>query len=240
MRHVVERYARSMPWKLFLPVTLPIARQLKTRSLLSYEDARMLETAFELVYNNGVRGDYLEFGVYEGRSFVEAWDAADRYRLTEMRFYAFDSFTGLPEIGPDDAGGPFRRGQFRASRGLFEERLRRQGVDPRRVTIVEGMYEDTLSRTNRRSVSIDRAAIAWIDCDLYASTVPVLDFLTDVLVDGAVLIFDDWYCFNGRPDRGEQRACSEWLAANPELRLVPSQNFHWGGRSFIVNRDDRT
>src|SRR2546428_8859014 len=109
MRHVVERYARSMPWKLFLPVTLPIARQLKTRSLLSYEDARMLETAFELVYNNGVRGDYLEFGVYEGRSFVEAWDAAERYPLTEMGFYAFGFFTGFPQMRADHSGGPFPR-----------------------------------------------------------------------------------------------------------------------------------
>lgn len=240
MRDLWERYARAVPWKLLLPLTLPFARQLKTRSLLSYEDARMLETAFELVYNNGVRGDYLEFGVYEGRSFLEAWDAANRYLMRDMHFYAFDSFTGLPEIGPDDVSGPFTQGQFHAPRALFESNLRRHRVDLRRVTVVEGMFQETLNATTRKSIRVDRAAIAWIDCDLYASTVPVLDFLSDVLVDGAVLTFDDWYCFNGRPDRGEQRACSEWLSKNPHIRLVGYQNYHWGGRSFIVNRDDRT
>jgi hypothetical protein len=41
---------------------------------------------------------------------------------------------------------------------------------------------------------------------------------------------------HGRPDRGEQRACAEWLAANPDISLVPYRDFHWAGRSFLVNR----
>ena len=39
-----------------------------------------------------------------------------------------------------------------------------------------------------------------------SSTVPVLRFLSDVLVDGALLIFDDWYCFRASPEQGEQNA----------------------------------
>lgn len=111
-------------------------------------------------------------------------------------------------------------------------------MDQSRVRIVDGFYENTLTSERKQELGIKRVAIAWIDCDLYSSTVPVLDFLSDVLVDGAVLCFDDWYCFNGRPDRGEQRACAEWLNAHPQIKLVEYQNFHWAGRSFIVNRLD--
>ena len=52
-------------------------------------------------------------------------------------------------------------------------------------------------------------------------------------------MFDDWFCFHGRPDKGEQRACREWLDANPQISLVPYRDFHWAGRSFLVNLDRR-
>ena len=41
---------------------------------------------------------------------------------------------------------------------------------------------------------------------LYESTIVVLDFVTDLLVQGSVLVFDDWFYNQGRKDRGEQKA----------------------------------
>ena len=35
--------------------------------------------------------------------------------------------------------------------------------------------------------------LALIDADLYVSTVPVLNFITDLLVDGGIIIFDDFF-----------------------------------------------
>ena len=121
--------------------------------------------------------------------------------------------------------------QFAAARKVFDKTTRHIPAD--RLTVTEGFFDQSLPAAEKHPI-----AVAWIDCDLHASTVPVLDFLTDQLVDGSVLIFDDWFCFHGRPDRGEQLACAEWLAANPHLRLVAYRDFHWAGRSFIVNRTE--
>jgi hypothetical protein len=217
------------------PLTLPIGWQLKTKWNFWFESARMIETAFGFIHNNGVKGDYLEFGVFNGRTFVEAWYAAQRYSNMEMRFHAFDSFEGLPSISREDSAGEFRRGQFRCDREAFERNLGANHIDMARVSITEGSFESTLHPQNHGRTAIDNAAIVWIDCDLYASTVPVLNYLTNILVDGSVLIFDDWYCFKGKPDHGEQRACSEWLRDNPRIRLIEYQKFHWAGISFIVD-----
>jgi len=232
LRLFLGRAARA----LLRVLTLPVGRQLKTDEAFRHETARVIHTAMALVSHEDVQGDYLEFGVFRGRSFVEAWHAACYWRQSTMRLVAFDSFTGLPEIQAADAGGPFAEADFRASRAEFETTLRRHRVPPARVTVIEGPYDETLSPATRTAFAIDRAAIAFVDCDLYSSTVWVLDFLTDVLADGSVLIFDDWYTFKGRGDRGEQRATSEWLARNPHLRLVPYRPFSWSGQSFIVNR----
>lgn len=189
----------------------------------------MLNQAFAFVANEGVTGDYAEFGVLEGRTFLEAWYASLRYRQTKMRLHAYDSFEGLPAVTRADSDGPFATGQFASPRHVFESTTAR--IPPERMSVTEGFFEHSLPTADKRPISI-----AWIDCDLYESTVPVLQFLTDQLQDGSILVFDDWFCFRGRPDRGEQRACAEWLQDGPGIRLVEYRDFHWAGRSFIVNR----
>ena len=216
-------------------LTLPAGRQLKTNEAFRYESARMLRMAFAYARYEKLEGDYLEFGVFEGKTFVEAWHAAEYQLLNSMRFVAFDSFEGLPALRPEDSDGPFQEGEYRAPREVFERTLRQHQVPASRVSIVEGLYDDTLA--DPRRIPVERCAIAYVDCDLYQSAVPVLDYLTHVVVDGSVIIFDDWFNYHGRPDRGEQRACAEWLAANPDIRLVHYRDYGWPGRSFIVNRD---
>ena len=74
-----------------------------------------------------------------------------------------------------------------------------------------------------------------IDCDLYESTVPVLEFLTDLVGQGTILIFHDWFRFRASPNCGEQRACREWLERNPHLELVEFWREGPQTVSFVVN-----
>lgn len=65
-------------------------------------------------------GDYLEFGVYRGRAFKAAYDEAIRHKYEEMRFFAFDSFEGLPEVkGEDEKHKHFYKGQYACSESEF-------------------------------------------------------------------------------------------------------------------------
>ena len=77
-------------------------------------------------------------------------------------------------------------------------------------------------------------AAAYIDCDLYESTVPVLRFLTKRLSVGSVILFDDYRCFRNLPDFGQQLACREWLEANSHIRLRDLFQFGWHGQAFTV------
>jgi hypothetical protein len=200
---------------------------------------QVLLEAFTVTGSAGVRGDYLEFGVYRGDNVVNAWRSARVTGREGVRFYAFDSFQGLPdpEASPVDRGGEFEEGQYAAGRSEFEHTLRRAGVDMSRLTVVEGFYETSLPDLHPHEIGLEAASLVWIDCDLYSSTVCALDFVTDLLQDGSVLLFDDWYCFRARADKGEQQACHEWLERNPGITLVPYRDFHWAGRAFVVNRD---
>ena len=214
-----------------------------------------INTAASFVTWNQVEGDYLEFGVYQGESFAAAYDALNRYRREHAgaqsaavkssaeyrawqqkppRFFAFDSFEGLPPA-QEEKPVDYHPGAYGCSEAEFKTNIEKAGVDLSRVVTVPGFYDRSLHAETRRRLGIERAAVVMIDCDLYESTVPVLDFLTDLVGQGTVLIFHDWFRFKGRPDCGEQRACREWLARNPHLELID----HWRqgpqAVSFIVN-----
>jgi hypothetical protein len=188
-------------------------------------------------------GDYLEFGVYTGMSFSNAWHlirGAERTRgkAHQTRFFAFDSFEGLPESKDlDRVYAPYAQGAYAASRHEFERNIAEAGVDLRDVTVVPGFYEKSLVPGLKERIGLQKAAIVYIDCDLYASAVHVLDFLTDLLVDGAIVIFGDWYLFHANPELGQQRAFREWLAKNPSLRASPFVHVpHIYHQSFIIHR----
>jgi len=110
-----------------------------------------------------------------------------------MSMHAYDSFEGLPAVQGVDEDGPFRTGEYRSPRRAFDAETRK--IPAERLTVTG---DSSMSRS--RGADKHRIAVAWVDCDLYESTVPVLDFLTTQLPDGAVLVFDDWFRFHGRPD----------------------------------------
>jgi O-methyltransferase len=179
-------------------------------------------------------GDYLEFGVYRGGTFLHAHHRA-RELMPWMRFFAFDSFEGLPALDGVDAQGEFYEGQFACTRPDFDDNLRAAGADMDRIEIVEGWFDATLTDALRRERRLEIASIVFIDCDLYASTVPVLDFIKPLLRQGSIVLFDDWYHFRADAKKGVQRATNEWLERNPELSLTTWHPFCHHGQSFIVN-----
>ncbi len=206
--------------------------------MLSY-----LDHAASFTASQRIEGDYCEFGVYTGRSFVHAYRAirlAERTwtQAPRRRLFAFDSFQGLPEPGPlDSAYRHFREGSLSATEAEFRANLQRGRVDPTRVRVVTGWYDQVLSADLVQREGLDAVAVALLDCDLYESAVPVFEFLTPLLSDGAVLIIDDWYLFRGNPGLGVQRAFHEWREKQTEVSV---SEFPWVSgsfqRAFIAHR----
>ena len=193
-----------------------------------------LETAIDFSIANNVVGDYFEFGVYRGDSFARAYrfhrtrfsryvkgngskdDAS--FCQQRVRFFAFDSFQGLPTTSDSDVPIHWRGESVMAH--LKEDFLRsvgRKGVDLSHVIAVEGFYEDSLNERLAEKHGIESVAVAHIDCDLYESTVPVLNFITPFVVDGTVLVFDDFFYYRGHPNKGARGAFNQWLSKHPSF-----------------------
>lgn len=183
-------------------------------------------------------GDYLEFGCAGGASFIHTYRQAAS-RMPWMRFWAFDSFQGLPRPEGIDIESEAREGLFACDQPTFRRNLRTAGVDLERVVCVPGWYRDTLTADLKRRHQLRIASIVYIDYDLYQSALEALTFVTEVVETGTVLIFDEWFTCKGDPERGEPRACAEWLARSPEISLQDWHLFGAYGKSFIVTRPQR-
>ncbi|WP_170263692.1 TylF/MycF/NovP-related O-methyltransferase [Blastochloris sulfoviridis] len=192
----------------------------------------MLQLAFPTTTSWKVEGEYFEFGVFRGRAMIHTYRMARRCGRP-TRFFAFDSFEGLPASA--ETGEKLQERQYACSQEQFLDNLKRAGVDISTVHCVKGVFDQSLTPRLQRDLAPSKSAIVWVDCDLYESTVPVLDFIVPFLQTGSIICFDDWFGFGGHPLKGEIRATNEWLARNPLIRLTHYRDFGVSGRSFVVH-----
>lgn len=168
-------------------------------------------------HNQPINGWYFEFGSHTGRTMRLAWDAF--HVLYDWKYAAFDSFEGLPELEEIDRMPIWRKGALKTSEKDFIRTVVKHGMPRERLVTVKGFYEESLNAELKRRFWPERAAVVYIDCDLYKSTVPVLEFAKDFLQEGTVIVFDDWFCFRGDPERGQRKAFAEFCERNPNLRF---------------------
>lgn len=177
---------------------------------------------------------YLEFGTHSGRTFSSAINSANYLGMSNMEFYAFDSFKGLPDINEEE-DGHFQAGTFSTSRKEFLEIVRKKtGANFPHSNVIEGFYCDSLSSELQNTMP--KVGVVHIDVDLYSSTIDVLSFLKPLLVPGSILIFDDWYCFPGGSLQGERKALTEFLQKNKGFTVEPWKSYSTFGQSFFVTK----
>lgn len=174
---------------------------------------------------------YFEFGCHSARTFCAAMNAAT-YLKSGFKFFAFDSFQGLPDTNTED-DGIFEKGSFNTGRLDFLNLVRAQTkkkLDENQV--IEGYFEESL--TDELADRLPNIGVLHIDVDLYSSTVTILSFVKPLLVSGTVVLFDDWYCFPGGSMAGERRAFLEFLEQNPGIKVEQWKNYSTFGKSFFI------
>jgi hypothetical protein len=150
-----------------------------------------LQTCMETVIEEGVPGDFLEAGVWRGgcsifmRAFLEAHDCRDR------NVWLADSFAGLPvSDAPEDLGfemDPSMLPILAVPEHEVARNFERFGLLDEQVRFLPGWFEDSLPASRTGSLALLR-----VDCDLYDSTLCVLDHLYGRVSPGGWVVIDDY------------------------------------------------
>ncbi len=136
----------------------------------------------------------LEFGVATGTTLEIISTAAASIPAIES-VTGFDSFDGIPET--------WRTG-FTAGTFARADIPRIPGAE-----IVVGLFDDTLPGFLDGNPSA--VSFLHLDADLYSSTATVLTALTDRIVPGTVIVFDEFFNYPGWQGH-EKRAWDEFVA----------------------------
>jgi O-methyltransferase len=181
-------------------------------------------------------GDYLEFGVSRGTSMACMHRILVTQGMDQVRLIGFDSFEGFPP-GADAEGWP--EGDTASSLNATRRYLSEHGVRFDRTTLVKGWYKDTLNRETRQRLGLKKASLVMIDCDIYSASRAALFFCEPLIVDHAVILFDDWGWREEVGEVGQKEAFDELLGAFPELTAEPLPGYFKHARVFLVERRTR-
>jgi hypothetical protein len=145
------------------------------------QDAQMASTPFE-VYDHVfgpqallTGGLYCEFGVFKGTSINYM------AKKTTETFHGFDSFEGLPESWFGEYG-----------EGAFDLKGVLPKVEPN-VILHKGWFNETLPPFLEKYKA--PLTLLHVDCDLYSSTKTIFDLMKDRIVNGTIIIFDEYFNF---------------------------------------------
>jgi O-methyltransferase len=175
---------------------------------------------------------YFEFGCHSARTFSAVINASEYLKLNMMKFYAFDSFEGLPNTSSDE-DGVFQTGEFSTPISKFKDLVKNK---TNKILsddcIVKGFYSDSL--TTELQKQMPKVGIVHIDVDLYSSTKEVLSFLKPLFTVGTVILFDDYYCFKPDGTKGEMKALTEFCEETPGFKIKEWKAYSTFGQSFFV------
>ena len=215
-----------------------------------------LHRAWGLVFSNQIRGGYYEFGVYRGDTFrtsykvcqgydrwrqgqltvEESWrnEVAKDYANFRHEFYAFDTFTGMPDN--NEGNITFGPGTFSCSFEEFDKLNREEGIiEGDGIRYYQGYFEEVLRRETDSLEQLQTAAIINLDCDLYASAKDALAIVAPKLVQGSILLADDWNTFSADQNSGERKAVAEFLIEHPEISFESWFSYMYSGQAFLVH-----
>ncbi|HVS47261.1 MAG TPA: TylF/MycF/NovP-related O-methyltransferase [Verrucomicrobiae bacterium] len=140
-----------------------------------------------------VPGHYLEFGVYIGESM--RYIASQKH---DKPIHGFDSFRGLPGAWTG----------YNLQRATFSLRSKPPRVPPN-VILHIGWFSDTLPAWREKNSG--PVAFVHVDCDIYSSTVDLLEGLADRLQSGTIIVFDEYFNYPNW-QRHEFKAWQEFVS----------------------------
>lgn len=143
-----------------------------------------------------VPGEIVECGVWRGGMSAGIATLLGNSR----KYWLFDSFEGLPPATPEDGpeavayqndpDGEWYFDNCTAEIGFAREAMQKAGTT--NVEIVKGWFKDTVPQAQ-----VGQIALLRLDGDWYESTLTCLEAFAHKVVDGGLIVFDDYHTWDG-------------------------------------------
>ena len=183
-----------------------IWEQVKSETMASFSNFWYLLSSIDYLVKNGIRGSFVECGVWRGGSAMTMAMRLAQLKETNVEIYLFDTYAGMVEPSSFDVEA--QSGEFASDllkyasdesylRALAPLSLVKSNMEGTRypkgkINYIEGDVLETLPVFETGEIALLR-----LDTDWYESTLAELRFLFPRLVKGGVCIIDDYGHWEG-------------------------------------------
>lgn len=191
-------------------------KALRKNTMLNNTKLQNLVQQAAYLGENNIEGDIVECGVWRGGS--AAFMAQTLIENSDKRtLRLFDSFDDICEPSSIDGALAIKQvggihnaqGRLQPVKGFYKAHgvggpgnrkevftllTETVGYPKELVKIYKGWFQNTLPKYSER---IDKIALLFLDCDLYASISICLDFLYDKVVSNGIVMVDDYHSYDG-------------------------------------------
>lgn len=191
-------------------------------TLQSYAAMHRIVGLYHMVSALNVPGELVECGVWRGGvGMLLAHISEGHGRIVRL----CDSYAGLPPAGDQDEGHLDKVRYLSVPLDRVITHFQLLEIPLRHVRFEEGLFAESLPRLIGREYGF-QIALLHIDCDLYSSTMDVLDNLYPKVSPGGVIIMDDWF-----DDSQAGRAVMAYFNKNgpplPVFKPIDSNSCYW-------------
>ncbi len=184
-----------------------------------------LYQSISYVLNNEISGDFVECGVWRGGCPMLMGLMCQKYNVSR-KVWLFDTFAGMPRPDEKDymitsvsqsAQSIWNKQSINSNSSKWclapEEEVRdnllKVGLDISQFIFVKGLVENTIPCEGLNEISVLR-----LDTDWYSSTKHELLHLFPIVVNGGIVIIDDYGSW-----AGSKKAVDEFMTAEPGILL---------------------
>ena len=179
-------------------------------SMCDVKEVDQMEYLVKDVIRRQIPGSIVETGSWRCGLMKYTKAIVDIYEGSNRQIYMFDTFDHFPkptQNQKDQAIHPIVEFLFENMQPLdrIKASFKELGLLDDNVHFIQGLFEDTVPRTN-----LDKIAILRLDSDYYESTMLVLKHYYKNIVPGGWLVCDDY----NNPFLGAKSAVTDFRAAN--------------------------
>jgi len=185
-----------------------------------------LRSLSEHINTNGIAGDFVECGTYKGGAAAMIASELGNDR----KIWLYDSFEGMPNVTAKDGNEAAKWvGECIASVEDVKQIMQTMRIPSQNITIRKGWFSDTF-----KEPTSEKIAFLHIDADWYESVRIALDTFYEKVVEGVVIVLDDFGHWEGCREAFYD-FCAEKKIRPLLERFENDQAFWFKGRSN--NRD---
>ena len=161
------------------------------------------------IYSNNLEGDVIEFGVFKGFSgyLMRSLQKKINEKNISNEFFLIDSFEGLSEIQDEDKVTnenfhQHKKGHFKVSLESVDSIFKKF----KNVNILKGWIPEIFNCLDKNN----KYKFVHLDVDLFQPTFDSLKYIFDKVVDGGVILTDD---FSSPSFPGNQKAWHKFFVS---------------------------